>query len=68
MGDLEIGSKRSRRILSALTQRQVGTFLDFGPFRLDRDERVLLCEGKPVPLSPKSFDMLLVLVENREGC
>ena len=41
------------------------TFLDFGPFRLDRDERVLLCEGKPVPLSPKSFDMLMVLVENR---
>ena len=55
----------SRRILSALNQRQMGTFLDFGPFRLDRDERVLLCEGKPVPLSPKSFDMLLVLVENR---
>ena len=43
----------------------MGTFLDFGPFRLDSDERVLLCEGKPVPLSPKSFDMLLVLVENR---
>ena len=44
------------------------TFLDFGPFRLDEDERVLLCEGKPVPLSPKSFDMLMVLVENRGGC
>lgn len=36
----------------------------FGPFSLDRDERVLLRDGQPVPLRPKDFDMLLVLVEN----
>jgi DNA-binding winged helix-turn-helix (wHTH) protein len=37
---------------------------EFGPFSLDRDERVLLRDGQPVPLQPKDFDMLLVLVEN----
>ena len=37
---------------------------EFGPFRIDRDERILLREGKPVPLAPKAFDVLLALVEN----
>lgn len=36
----------------------------FGPFSLDRGERVLLRDGQLVPLRPKDFDMLLVLVEN----
>ncbi|MBI3949046.1 MAG: tetratricopeptide repeat protein [Acidobacteria bacterium] len=38
---------------------------EFGPFRLDPLKRVLLREGAPVPLPPKVFDTLLVLVENR---
>ena len=37
---------------------------EFGPFRLDTHERVLLREGRPVLLTPKAFDCLLVLVEN----
>ncbi|HEY8563747.1 MAG TPA: alpha/beta fold hydrolase [Pyrinomonadaceae bacterium] len=37
----------------------------FDEFRLDAGERLLLCEGvKPVPLAPKVFDTLLLLVEN----
>ncbi|HEX8189062.1 MAG TPA: winged helix-turn-helix domain-containing protein [Pyrinomonadaceae bacterium] len=36
----------------------------FGPFLLDPAERVLTREGRPVPLTPKAFDLLLVLVEN----
>jgi Tol biopolymer transport system component/DNA-binding winged helix-turn-helix (wHTH) protein len=39
-------------------------FYDFGHFRVDAEERILLREGKPVPLAPKAFDMLLTLVEN----
>lgn len=35
----------------------------FGDFRLEATERVLLREGKPVPLTPKAFDVLLMLVE-----
>jgi Tol biopolymer transport system component/DNA-binding winged helix-turn-helix (wHTH) protein len=38
---------------------------EFGPFRMDPEERVLLREGNPVPLTPKVFDTLLVLVRNR---
>jgi len=37
----------------------------FGQFRLDSGERVLLRDGSPVPLTPKIFDILLLLVENR---
>ena len=38
---------------------------EFGPFRLDPEESVLLRDGKPVYLKPKVFETLLVLVENR---
>jgi len=37
---------------------------EFGPFRLNASERLLLHGGEIVPLSPKAFDMLLALVEN----
>jgi Tol biopolymer transport system component/DNA-binding winged helix-turn-helix (wHTH) protein len=37
---------------------------EFGPYRLDVAERLLLRDGSPVPLTPKVFDTLLVLVEN----
>jgi Tol biopolymer transport system component/DNA-binding winged helix-turn-helix (wHTH) protein len=37
---------------------------EFGLFRLDAGERRLLREGKPVPLPPKAFDLLLVLVRH----
>lgn len=40
-------------------------FYAFGPFRVDPSERTLFHRGKPVPLPPKTFDMLLVLIENR---
>ena len=37
---------------------------EFGPFRLDAAEYVLLRDGQIIPLSPKVFETLLVLVEN----
>jgi Tol biopolymer transport system component/DNA-binding winged helix-turn-helix (wHTH) protein len=37
---------------------------EFGPFRLDVSERVLLREGRPVALTPKAIETLLVLVRN----
>jgi Predicted integral membrane protein len=37
---------------------------EFGQFRLIPQEHQLLSDGKPVPLTPKSFDLLRVLVEN----
>ncbi|HXQ71218.1 MAG TPA: winged helix-turn-helix domain-containing protein, partial [Pyrinomonadaceae bacterium] len=38
---------------------------EFGRFRLNVAERVLLRDGEVVPLTPKVFDILLTLVENR---
>src|SRR5712692_4688954 len=37
---------------------------EFGPFRLDGTERLLLREGAPLPLTGKAFDTLLVLVQH----
>ena len=39
-------------------------FYEFGPFRLDAPERLLLRDGKPIELTPKAFDTLVALVEN----
>ncbi len=39
--------------------------LEFGAFRVDRDGRTLLRDGEPVPLTPKTFDTLLLLLERR---
>lgn len=38
--------------------------LEFWPFRLDLSERLLLRNGKAVPLAPKVFETLVALVEN----
>ena len=35
---------------------------EFGPFRLDTRERVLLRDGRPVPLKPKVYETLLALI------
>jgi DNA-binding winged helix-turn-helix (wHTH) protein/tetratricopeptide (TPR) repeat protein len=37
---------------------------EFGPFRFDSAERVLLRDGTPVPLAPKATEILLVLIEH----
>ncbi|HSE98863.1 MAG TPA: tetratricopeptide repeat protein, partial [Blastocatellia bacterium] len=43
--------------------KQIKQFYEFGPFRIDPLQRVLLREGKPVMLPPKVFETLFVLVE-----
>jgi TolB-like protein/DNA-binding winged helix-turn-helix (wHTH) protein len=37
---------------------------EFGPFRLDTANHCLLRDGQPVPLTPKVFDLLKVLLNN----
>src|SRR5262249_55107439 len=44
--------------------KQVSHLYEFGPFRLDARERLLLREGEAVPLTPKAFETLLLLVES----
>ena len=44
----------------------MGESYEFGPFRVDSLRRVLLRDGKPVRMSNKALDLLLVLVRERE--
>jgi DNA-binding winged helix-turn-helix (wHTH) protein/tetratricopeptide (TPR) repeat protein len=46
--------------------RQAKHLLEFGPFRMDLDERVLMRDQEPIILSPKAFETLLVLVQHSE--
>src|SRR5688572_1236087 len=43
--------------------RRVGSLFTFGAFRLDEAERRLMCDGRVVPLPPKVFETLLLLVQ-----
>jgi Tol biopolymer transport system component/DNA-binding winged helix-turn-helix (wHTH) protein len=43
--------------------RQTNHIYEFGTFRLDAAEHLLLRDGEAVPLTPKAFDLLLALVE-----
>jgi DNA-binding winged helix-turn-helix (wHTH) protein/TolB-like protein/Tfp pilus assembly protein PilF len=43
---------------------QTKHFYEFGSYRVDVAERMLLREGSPLQLSPKAFDTLLALLES----
>ena len=42
---------------------QTGHLYEFGPFRIDESERLLMRGSQVVPLQPKAVDLLLVLLE-----
>lgn len=44
--------------------RQTQSIYEFAPYRVDATRRLLLRDGEVVPLTPKCFEILLVLVEN----
>jgi DNA-binding winged helix-turn-helix (wHTH) protein/Tol biopolymer transport system component len=41
----------------------VKQLLEFGPFRVDPEQRILFRENEPIFLSPKAFDLLMALLE-----
>jgi DNA-binding winged helix-turn-helix (wHTH) protein/TolB-like protein/tetratricopeptide (TPR) repeat protein len=47
-----------------VNSEEVNRSYEFGPFRLDPQDRTLSRDGELVPLTMKAFDTLLVLVEN----
>jgi TolB-like protein/predicted Zn-dependent protease len=51
--------KRSKTAL-----RSGSVYYRFGSFHLDEADRLLLCNGVKVPLTPKVFDTLLILVQS----
>ena len=46
--------------------RNSGELFEFGPFVLDPAKQQLFRAGEAVPLTPKTFDLLRVLVVNRD--
>jgi DNA-binding winged helix-turn-helix (wHTH) protein/Tol biopolymer transport system component len=46
--------------------RQAKHLLEFGPFQIDLEERALMRDQQTIPLSPKAFETLLVLVQHSE--
>ena len=42
-------------------------FYTFDRFRVDIVKRLLLREGAPIPLTPKAFDILVLLLQRRGG-
>jgi len=52
--------------MSASVSRGAQELYEFGPFRIDPDKEILLRAGEPVPLTPKTFQILLVLVRHSQ--
>ena len=52
----------AQRSLNTIMENGELTHLDFGPYRLDLKQHILLREGKAVPLTPKAFDTLFLLM------
>jgi DNA-binding winged helix-turn-helix (wHTH) protein len=44
--------------------QRIEELYEFGPFRVDSARETLLKEGVAVPLTPKTFQILLVLVRH----
>src|SRR5271170_2316840 len=50
--------------MSASEDQKVKDVYEFGPFRVDPEKETLLRAGDPIPLTPKTFQILLVLVRH----
>jgi len=50
--------------MSASESQRLKELYEFGPFRVDPEKEILLRSGEPVPLTPKTFQILLVLVRH----
>lgn len=49
-------------MMSGVLDESPRELYEFGPFRVDADKELLLRDGQPVPLTPKAFQILLVIV------
>src|SRR5215831_658689 len=52
--------------MAAGTNQTSKQLYEFGPFRVDPEKELLLREGETVPLTPKTFQILLVLIRNKK--
>jgi eukaryotic-like serine/threonine-protein kinase len=52
--------------MSASESPKVKELYEFGPFRVDPEKQVLQREGEFIPLQPKTFQILLVLIRHNQ--
>jgi DNA-binding winged helix-turn-helix (wHTH) protein/tetratricopeptide (TPR) repeat protein len=52
--------------MSASENQKLKELYEFGPFRLDAEKEILLRGGDPVALTPKTFQILLVLIRHNQ--
>jgi DNA-binding winged helix-turn-helix (wHTH) protein/tetratricopeptide (TPR) repeat protein len=50
--------------MSASESHTAKELYEFGPFRVDPEKETVVRAGEPVPLTPKNFQILLVLIRN----
>ncbi len=50
--------------MPASANPKVKELYEFGPFRVDPEKEILQRAGEPIPLTPKTFQILLVLVRH----
>ena len=60
--------RSSSKVLSmaAGTDQSAKQLYEFGPFRVDAEKEILLRGDQAVPLAPKTFQVLLVLMRNKK--
>ena len=52
--------------MSTSADQKTRNFFEFGPFRVDPEKELLLREGEAVPIAPKAFQVLLVLMRHNK--
>lgn len=52
--------------MSASESKKLKEHYEFGPFRVDPEKEILLRAGEAVPLTPKTFQILLVLIRHNK--
>jgi DNA-binding winged helix-turn-helix (wHTH) protein/tetratricopeptide (TPR) repeat protein len=52
--------------MSASESQRLKELYEFGPFRVDPEKEILFRVGEPIPLTPKAFQILLVLVRHSQ--
>jgi eukaryotic-like serine/threonine-protein kinase len=50
--------------MPASASQKAKELYEFGPFRVDPEKETLLRAGEPIPLTPKTFQILLVLIRH----
>ena len=52
--------------MAEIADQKIKRFYEFGPFRVDPEKEILLRDGEAVPLAPKTFQVLLVLMRHSQ--